>query len=471
MFKSQSRTIIITSLFIYSILIIGCNGPNPIQGCATYNSFGYCFEGGQPVAPAGPYTVCADSESEAIDVGSAMIAYYNKCSAGAVTAMLINENFCELNEDPNDKCKATGNKTSALMAYKSPYSTFDGLVDPNLTWLTFTNLDDNDTATVNVEGEVSVIGGDCLGSGCPLEITHAFLQSSKPFSLSGKQITELRALNHGIWSGYKWSNDTLSINSPSYISISGKLDGNYTSVKAKAETHVKGKFQIVFRNNGSKNVGTNSLIIDGSFLENNVHVKMHLHIWMADCRPEIVAEVSCVTGIEYEPLYVRLDVPMRKMLSNIDQKDFCNAYKTKNISTDCGSDPEQFIPCFKGSEYVTGKLDYRWEDANGDLIGKNPLLHLKNCPTFPITLNVINEWGHITKKVIGSPTNLGKCSKLCQPKPKILKINPTKCDDPIYVGIHLDECSHFKELLKRDVDRFKKIRDAINRREQNKEPD
>ena len=463
---AQKKLILGLLLFTSCLLITGCpDPPNPIQGCNTYGITGGCCEGGMTFMLPNIYTVCADNPNEAISVGSAVIAYRNKCSACAVSQTLYREDFCELKEDPNDQCKALGNKQSALMAYKSAYSTFDGVIDKYKSWISFTNLDDNDSTVVNIEGNVSITGGNCLGGNCPFEITWASVKASSDFLLSGKSVKEVEALNHGIWSGYKYPDDTFKINSPSYLSISGKIDGKYNSIKGQCETHVSGKFAIVNRKKGLKSEPTNSLIIDGSFVENNILTKLHIHTWLADCKPEITATVSCVTGIDYEPRGIKLEAINGKMLANVGQKDLCNAFKLGSGSTTskCGisSDPEfESYDCFKGPENTSGKLEYQWKDGNGNSIGDTSEVELPKCPIFPIGLTVKNEWGHVVKEQIFNAPDLGKCSNLCKPAPPTLRLNLTKCLDPVYAGMHLSDCSHFKDFIKdhsaRDFDIYRR---------------
>lgn len=441
-------------LFLSCLIFAACPGPpDPIQGCDTYGITGGCCEGGMTLMLPNAYTVCADSVTEAVSVGAEVIAYRNKCSACAVSATLLSKNFCELKEDPADQCKALGNKQSALMAYKSPYSTFDGVIDKYKSWVSFTNLQDNDSAVVNIEGEVSITGGNCLGGNCLFEITYASIKASTDFSLSGKPVTGVKALNHGIWSGHKYADDTFKIDAPSYLSIGGKIDGKYNSIKAQCETHVNGMFAIVNRKKGLQSEPTNSLIINGSFVENNILTKMHIHAWMADCKPQVNAIISCVTGIDYEPIGIKLEAINGKMLANVGQKDLCNAFKLGSSYTtskcDISTDPEfESYDCFKGPENTSGKLEYHWKDGSGNSIGDTSEVQLPNCPLFPIGLTVKNEWGHVVKEQIFNAPDLGKCSDLCKPAPPTFRLNPTKCLDPTYAKMHVIECTQFKDFVK-----------------------
>lgn len=390
--------------------VLSCSSSSPVQGCDTYGVTGYCFEGGFPISPLLRADVCADSLAEASSVGTKALQNREKCSIGGVTPTLFRTNFCTLN---GQSCTPASNET-ALMGYRSPSATFDGVVDPNLSWVFLKNVEDGDSETVKVQGEISIIGGNCLGSSCPFEISYVSLKAAKEFYLSGKRVTEMSALNHGVWTGQKHSDDSFTIGVPSFVSLSGRLDGSYISVRAQSQSHVAGAFKIANRAKEGGSVPTTALTIKGEFLEQHVFVKMHLHLWMADCRPEAVAHVSCVVDPDGIPYGVRIDALQGKMIGNSQQQDLCNAIRDQKFQTVCGSDEFKF-QCFQGPDPTSGNLSYRWEDGQGDKFGENPFEDLRNCPTFPMKLTVTNEWGHVATKTIWDAPGLGKCADLCRP--------------------------------------------------------
>lgn len=218
---------------------------------------------------------------------------------------------------------------SRLLSARPHYATFDGPVDFGQTYVQVYTVSNDDFARTKLDGTISIDGGNCPGQECPISVT-AISLSSYPESFTtsrGRQVENLIVQNEGVWSGVKKADDTFQLSPDSLVSISATFDGKRGIITKKPSGYINGSIKYGYGRltTDSGILGTNAMLIDGMFADDMTEIKLHLHLWLANCQPTVEAYVRCMPGIEQpSPNYLQLGSKFG-LLGNLEGADLCNA--------------------------------------------------------------------------------------------------------------------------------------------------
>ncbi|SFM14074.1 hypothetical protein [Nitrosomonas communis] len=316
------------------------------------------------------------------------------------------------------KYDGVGKKEGTLQSIRPRTASFEGPVDSGQSFVEI-RTEDADYVKVSVKGYVSLSGGNCLGKSCDATINSVDLAATEASLLSskGKRIKNFRAINEGLWQGSKDALDTFKFGQGSVISISGDVEGKHAILSTDPGSFVNGK--LIFaksRLTPGGVVPTNALLIDGDFVDGNVNVKIHLHLWLTNCQPEITPMAQCWGGIDGTEHLLWLSHKAKK-LGYLKGGDLCAVVKTPNPVCNAGGDVE--FPSFScGPEPsplpsdpadISKYLKFSWRDANGRIISSDPYLFLPYMPQFPLSVVVENEWGRTATGIIAQAPTGKEC--------------------------------------------------------------
>ncbi len=309
-----------------------------------------------------------------------------------------------------------------LQAAVPKYTTIEGPVDFGQSYVTIAVPSKNDSVRIPLKGKVAIVGGNCPGQICPIEIWYTMLtaKESTVTTKQGHKISHLVGINEGVWSGIKNPDNSFVLSPNSYFTLSGDLDGSHKVRTMNPNTYFKGKIDFgQSRNKGNSGiVQSNALIIDGNFTDGTANMLLHLHIWITNCQPSVQAEANCWPGLDQNERHLYLGSTLG-LLGNLQNQDLCNAMKASDTTSVCTASGDLEFPTFSCTEQplpqatdtsaVASRLSLHWQDAHGRDIGSEPILFLDYMPSFPLTLMVQNEWGQAATDTIQNAPTGGAC--------------------------------------------------------------
>jgi hypothetical protein len=310
--------------------------------------------------------------------------------------------------------KACSFGLSQALSARPPDATQEGPVDFGLSSMELFSSDNNDRATVPIQGKLAMIGGNCPGQQCDFQIGYARLvPKDGPFtSEKGTRMSDVLAINQGVWTGTKFADGTIQMSPNSSLALSGSFDDEQKLFVFDSSSYIQGKIKTLYRTKVSGG-GTqeNALVIDTDFRNGPLQVKLHLHYWLTNCQPWVTANASCVTDPDSVAHLLRLDSDFG-LLGNMLSQDLCNAMAAADTTTVCSStvsDDNEFtaFSCAEQSNLNAADywerakhLNFVWRDHLGGILGTQPILNLKAMPWFPVTLSIENEWGRSVSSTV-----------------------------------------------------------------------
>ena len=302
----------------------------------------------------------------------------------------------------SNSCNAK--KTSALMSSKPRDATLEGPIDFGLSYMNVRLPQVGDHARVNLQGQVAIIGGNCPGYTCPIQVSFARLTPKYGdfVTRQGRSFAGLVALNQGTWSGTTYPDGTFRLAPESELAVSARVDGRHTAHVVKPSQFIQGRVQYNrMRTKWWSRSRDNAIIIDGTLNNSTLSLDLHLHSWLTNCRPKISAQASCWGGADGTEQYVRLH-SSAEILGNLSGADLCEAMKESDSARVCYAGGSVEWPYFfcreSGISWMTPeqraqRLTFTWRDASGTVLGTRNDLFLRDMPAFPVTLTVENEFG------------------------------------------------------------------------------
>jgi hypothetical protein len=330
------------------------------DGAHTYQCYLACTKG--PEFPQ----ICADDVPEA---RTTCVEYIQGCH-NTKDPTLLRKDYCTLK--------------GKLMSVISPEATYVGQLEQGLSWVTIRNKDDGDSVTTTLKGALAMNGGNCPNATCPLTLTYVTF-SVPEFQLSGRNVTGLVAQNQGLWATKVLPDGSIPLGNAEELVLAARVDGKYILQTARTPA-----LRVRFATVGQQL----ALVVDGTFLAQGmkVELQMHLHIWLADCRPKARAAVSCdKRGYSY---LLDGSASQAKLVFGKTSEICYNMMKAKPSLSHTG------FPPIQGDELL-----YTWSDASGQVLANSILSAKVQLPArvaFPIRLKVTNEFGMIDEAVIRS---------------------------------------------------------------------
>lgn len=420
-------------LLFMTLSLYSCNGgPGvipPPQQLNTYNCSCKCDTHAltYPFSKLNDYIgynnvwVCAANQSEAEQL-KCPIACQNYLSDEYTKLNIMSVvDSCKEDQPATITAEKDCSKTFALQAAVPKNTTIEGPVDFGRSYVDITVPSQNDSVRIPLKGKVAIVGGNCPGQICPIEIWYTML-TAKEGTVSTKQghnISNLIGINEGVWSGAKYPDNSFVLSPNSYFTLSGDMDGNHKVRTMNPNAYFKGKidFGQTRIKGDAGTVSSNALIVDGDFTDGTAHIVLHLHIWITNCQPSVQAEASCWPGIDQTERHLYLGSTLG-LLGNLQNQDLCNAMLASDTTSVCTASGDLEFPTFSCKEQplpqatdptaVASRLSLHWKDARGHDISSAPYLYLDYMPSFPLTLIVQNEWGQAaTSTIQNAPT--GSC--------------------------------------------------------------